>query len=78
MRFPINYWKGKSDVDLIVNGPNTDPLAINVSYTDEILQYWLNGLQKIKDIFKDYKITLVLLSKDIIEARNEIIIESLW
>ena len=74
----IYYWKGKNEVDFIVKESNTDFLAINISYADEILQRELSGLLEFKETFKDYKITLVLLSKDTTETRDEIIIEPLW
>ena len=74
----IFYWKGKNEVDFIVKEIDNTFQAINVSYTDELAEREVLGLQEFKSKFKQNNVSLLLLSKDKIEIKGDIVIEPLW
>jgi len=73
----IFYWKNKNEVDFVIKNADNSLEAINVSYTDEINEREIKGLQGFKKEFKKTK-KLTLITKDTEKKENGINFIPLW
>lgn len=71
------YWKNKKEIDFIVKERDGSLAAINISYTDDILERETEGLLEFKKEFKKAD-ELILITKDIEKVENGIRFIPLW
>lgn len=73
----IFYWKNKNEVDFVIKNADNSLEAINVSYTNEIDERELKGLEEFKKEFKKTK-KLTLITKDVEKKEKGIEYVPFW
>ncbi len=74
----IYYWKGKREVDFIIKNKDQSLIAINVSYTNEIDEREVKGLEEFKAKFKSKVKRMILLTKTLSKKEKNIEFIPLW
>ncbi len=74
----IYYWRGKREVDFIIKNKDQSLTAINVSYTNEIDEREVKGLEEFKAKFKSKIKKMILLTKTLSKKEKNIEFIPLW
>ncbi|MFH1636983.1 MAG: ATP-binding protein [Candidatus Woesearchaeota archaeon] len=74
----VYYWKGKNEVDFVLNERGGSLVAINVTYSDNIEKRELDSLKEFKDKFTNKAGRLILLTKDLEKKEGCIEFIPLW
>jgi len=73
----VYYWKKKGEVDFVVKEKDQSLTAINVSYTDEIVERETKALLEFKKEFKKTK-KMILITKDLEKQEKNITFIPFW
>ncbi|MBU3942307.1 MAG: ATP-binding protein [Nanoarchaeota archaeon] len=74
----IYYWNGKREVDFIIKNKDQSLTAINVSYTNEIDEREIKGLEEFKAKFKSKVKRCILLTNSLSKKEKNIEFIPLW
>jgi len=74
----IFYWKNTKEVDFVIKDKNNKIIAFNVSYTDEIDEREITGLQEFKIKYSSKIKDLIILTKDAEGKKGNITLIPLW
>lgn len=72
------YWKGKGEVDFVIKNEDGSLGAINVSYTNDIDEREVSGLNEFREQFRDKVVELIVLTKDVGQSKGGIRFVPLW
>ena len=68
----VYYWRGKNEVDFIIKDKDGSLIGINVSYTNEIDEREIKGLEEFKAKFKSKVKRSILLTNSLSKKEKNI------
>ena len=72
------YWMGKGEVDFVIKNEDGSLCAINVSYTNDIDEREVSGLNEFREQFGDRVVELIVLTKDVGQSEDGVKFVPLW